>query len=215
MFTSWCRFSRYILLAASTVLAGCIDTENNFGKVWSGAGPQAAANVILPANAPSFSNTYYETPASNGGFRSGEEHLGIDIIAALGTPVIAPANGFVIKAFFDPFYGNNIVIDHGDNEDGIRIHTQYKHLQKQLISVGDTVIRGQQIGTLGRTGVLSGGLLHLHFEVQLEGRLRRMEPVNPNAFWVNGIGMVTCFDEKTVWPDVPFQTTYPVPCVGN
>ena len=99
--------------------------------------------------------------------------------------------------------------------DCIVIHTQYKHLQSQLVSVEDTVVRGQQIGTLGRTGVLSGGLLHLHFEVQLEGRFRRMEPVNPNVYWVNGFGAVTCFDETTDWPDTPFQITYPVRCDGT
>ena len=214
MFSSWRRYFKYLPLATFSLLAGCIETEGNFGKVWSGAGHQAALTVSLPTNAPSLSNIYYVAPASNGGFKSGEEHLGIDIVAALGTPVISPANGLVIKTFSDPFYGNNIVIDHGDNEDGIRIHTQYKHLQTQLVSIGDTVVRGQQIGTLGRTGVLSGGLLHLHFEVQLEGRFHRMEPVDPNAYWVNGIGAVTCFDETTNWPDTPFQITYPVACGG-
>jgi len=63
--------------------------------------------------------------ASNGESRTGKEHLGIEF-----------------------------VIDHGDNKDGLRINTQYKHLQTQLVRVGDTVMRGQQIGTLGRTGVL-------------------------------------------------------------
>ncbi len=212
MFAFWRRHSRYLLLATPPLLAGCIETDNNFGKVWSGAGQQAALAVSLPANAPSLTNIYYEAPASSGGSKTGEEHLGIDIIAALGTPVIAPASGRVIKTFTEPFYGNNIVIDHGDNEDGVRIHTQYKHLQTQLVSVGDTVVRGQQIGTLGRTGVLSGGLPHLHFEVQLKGRFQRMEPVDPNVYWVNGVGAVTCFDEATDWPDTPFQTTYPVPC---
>jgi len=199
-------YSRFLFLGTFTLLAGCIGAENMYGKVWSGAGPKAAATVTLPPNAPSLSNIYYATPAS------GEEHLGIDIIAELGTPVIAPASGRVIKVYTDPFYGNNIVIDHGVNADGVRINTQYKHLQKQLVSVGDSVTRGQQIGAMGRTGVLSGGLVHLHFEVQLEGRFRRMEPVDPNAYWVNGSGAVTCFDESIDWPETPFLTTYPVPC---
>ena len=208
------RFIGGRFIALSILLAGCIETGNNYGEVWSGAGQQATSAISLPANAPSLSNIYYVAPASNRGFESGEEHLGIDVIAALGTPVIAPADGRVIKTFADPFYGNNIVLDHGDNANGVRVHTQYKHLQKQLVSIGDTVMRGQQIGTLGRTGVLSGGLLHLHFEVQLEGRFRRMEPVDPNTYWVNGEGAVTCFDSTIDWPETGFQITYPVPCNG-
>lgn len=210
MAISWHRYSRIVLLGISSLLAGCFSTDSRHGKVWSGA--QTAANVTLPATAPSLSNIYYQAPASNGGSKSDKEHLGIDIIAALGTPVIAPAGGRVVKFFYEPFYGNNIVIDHGVNEGGIRIHTQYKHLQKNLVNIGDVVVRGQQIGTLGRTGVLSGGLLHLHFEVQLEGSFRRMEPVDPNTFWVNGIGVVTCFDPKREYPEQPFRITYPVGC---
>lgn len=208
------RYINSAFLIAATLLAGCIDTENNYGQIWSGKGQQATTAITLPAHAPSLSNIYYEAPASNANFKSGEEHLGIDVIAALGTQVIAPASGRVIKVFSDPFYGNNIVLDHGDNEKGQRINTQYKHLQQQIVQVGDTVVRGQQIGTLGRTGVLSGGIPHLHFEVQLEGRFGRIEPVNPNAYWVNGEGMVTCFDASTDWPDTPFQITYPVPCAN-
>ncbi len=76
----------------------------------------------------------------------------------------------------------------------MKIRTQYKHLTSQIVNVGDTIARGQKIGTLGRTEILSGGLLHLHFEVQIEGRLGIVTPVNPNAYWANGLNNITCFD---------------------
>jgi murein DD-endopeptidase MepM/ murein hydrolase activator NlpD len=118
----------------------------------------------------------------------------------------------VTHVFTDPFYGNNIIISHGINADSVKTRTQYKHLTTQIVEVGDTVARGQKIGTLGRTGILAGGLLHLHFEVQIEGRLGIMTPVNPNAYWVNGLNNITCFDPLADWPDEPFRITYPVGC---
>lgn len=215
MFTSWMPSYKITLLLGCLTLAGCIGANNQYGKTWSGAQIQrAGGDISLPPNAPSMSNMYYEA-SSDSANSTGDEHLGLDIIAALGAPVIAPAPGHVVKVFTEPFYGNNIVIDHGLDEAGRPVHTQYKHLQSQLVSIGDKVQRGQQIGTLGRTGVLSGGLLHLHFEVQLEGRFGRMEPVNPHKYWINGFGAVTCFDPSAAYSDSPFRITYPVECRGN
>lgn len=164
----------------------------------------------MPANAPSIMNLYFELPTIGAEQKQG--HLAIDIIAALGTPVIAPADGRVIRVFTEPMYGNNIVIDHGVNTAGQRVHTSYMHLQTQGVAVGETVQRGQQIGTLGRSGVLSGGVLHLHFSVLVENRRGRMDPADPNRFWVDGSGIVTCFDWAKEWPDTEFLTTYPVVC---
>jgi hypothetical protein len=38
--------------------------------------------------------------------------------------------------------------------------------------------------------------------------------MNPHRFWADGIGVVTCFDENKKWYDLPFNTSYPVPCNG-
>lgn len=198
-------------LAALLVLSACVSLEDSYGRVWSGAETGLREQQIqLPPNAPSLSNVFYESAYDT--FRSGEDHLGIDIIAAKGTPIIAPAAGRVTNVFSDPFYGNNIIISHGTNADGAKVRTQYKHLTTQIVNVGDTVIRGQQIGTLGRTGLLAGGILHLHFEVQIEGRLRIMTPVDPNSYWMNGPNNITCFDPSADWPDQPFRIIYPVGC---
>lgn len=206
---------KFALIIVYLSLAGCIGADDKFGKTWIGAGAiNAGGTISLPPNAPSMSNMYYEA-SDQYASTTGEEHLGIDIIATLGTPVIAPANGRIVKVFTEPFYGNNIIIDHGFDATGRPVHTQYKHLQSQMVRVGDVVARGQQIGTLGRTGLLSGGLLHLHFEVQLEGRFARMEPVNPHSYWIDGIGMVTCYESSATYADSPFKITYPVVCLDN
>jgi len=91
---------------------------------------------------------------------------------------------------------------------------RFPHLKKRLVQEGETVIRGQQIGTLGATGVLAGGLLHLHYEIQVGAQQDALEPINPHWLWTDGVGMVTCFDSSTTWPDTPLTTTYPVPCRG-
>jgi murein DD-endopeptidase MepM/ murein hydrolase activator NlpD len=92
--------------------------------------------------------------------------------------------------------------------------SRYVHLDKRLVKKGDTVIRGQQIGTLGSTGLLAGGFPHLHFEIRsgLIPEISKSEPHNPHRFWSDGIGIVTCFDAMKPLSDRPFRTTYPVPC---
>ena len=142
-------------------------------------------------------------------------HHGIDILGKTGTPVIASATGIVTGSFFDIFYGHRVVIDHGEDENGLRIQSKYFHLQKRLVNKGGKINRGQQIGTLGRTGLLAG-FPHLHYEIRIGDPLKPffLESMNPHRFWVDGVGVITCYDSTRQWPDAPFQTTYPVPCLG-
>jgi murein DD-endopeptidase MepM/ murein hydrolase activator NlpD len=61
------------------------------------------------------------------------------------------------------------------------------------VSKGDVVARGQKIGTLGTTGMLAGGIPHLHFELYRQAG-RGSVTARPARFWVDGVGRVTCFD---------------------
>ncbi len=160
--------------------------------------------AYIPGNAPSVSQ----------GFKPQKGHEGIDIISRKGTPVMAAASGVVIRSLYRPLLGNRIVIDHGKDENGLYILSRYAHLDKRIVEEGDKVIGGQQIGTLGSTGLLAGGFPHLHFELRRGSRpdLSSSNPINPHLFWVNGVGIVTCFDANKKWPAKPFGTTYPVPC---
>ena len=89
-------------------------------------------------------------------------HKGLDIAASSGNPVIAAASGTVVKSYFSSSYGNYVVISHGGG-----LMTAYAHMTRRLVSAGQTVAAGQQVGTVGSTGNSTGP--HLHFEVYVGG----------------------------------------------
>lgn len=90
-------------------------------------------------------------------------HNGIDIATSWFTampPIYACAGGRVVRAGWDPTgYGIMVLIDHGNG-----YSTLYGHLSKLLVSYGQYVGQGQQVGVMGSTGRSSGP--HLHFEVR-------------------------------------------------
>ncbi|GBD31176.1 Murein DD-endopeptidase MepM [bacterium HR33] len=90
-------------------------------------------------------------------------HLGLDLGAPEGTPVLAPARG-VVSLVGDFFYqGKLVYLDHGSG-----LSTGYFHLSEVLVNRGDTVEAGQAIGLVGATGRVTGP--HLHW-VARYGRL--------------------------------------------
>ena len=105
-------------------------------------------------------------------FRSGAAmHPGIDLAGAYGSPIYATADGTVLRAGWNSGgYGNLVEIDHGRG-----ITTRYGHMSAILVSAGQHVTRGQQIGRMGSTGRSTGN--HLHYEVRIDGRA-----VNPIPF---------------------------------
>jgi murein DD-endopeptidase MepM/ murein hydrolase activator NlpD len=102
-----------------------------------------------------------------------EFHKGLDISGKKGTPIIAPADGQVIKTGRNRFIGNYIRIKHDD-----RFTTTYGHLLKQLVKKREKVKRGQVIGHMGNTGMSTG--YHLHYEV-----IDNERKVNPYNFILN------------------------------
>jgi murein DD-endopeptidase MepM/ murein hydrolase activator NlpD len=86
-------------------------------------------------------------------------HTGVDFLVNSGTPVHAVAAGTVVSAGWDGAYGNDVIIKHADGR-----YTLYGHLTKPLVSAGQTVTEGQEIGISGATGNVTGP--HLHFEVR-------------------------------------------------
>lgn len=98
-------------------------------------------------------------------------HKGLDISASSGNPVIAAASGTVVKSYFSSSYGNYVVISHGGG-----VMTAYAHMTRRLVSTGQRVAAGQQVGTVGSTGNSTGP--HLHFEVYVGG-----STVNPMNYF--------------------------------
>ncbi|MEC7760713.1 MAG: M23 family metallopeptidase [Pseudomonadota bacterium] len=148
-------------------------------------------------------------------------HPGIDIADTTGTPVIAAAQGRVTISEYEPIYGNRVVIEHGKDRSGRRVQTLYYHLDARIVAAGQTVRRGQQIGTLGETGLLSS-YPHLHFEYHRETApgartqggsnwWQGMTQEDPNLNWADGTGRITCYRGQNAPGD---RITYPLACGG-
>ncbi|MFD7631595.1 M23 family metallopeptidase [Streptomyces sp. NPDC059851] len=106
------------------------------------------------------------------------KHSGQDFAVPVGTPVKAVSAGTVVKAGPNgggdgPAYGNAIVIKHGNST-----YSQYAHLSKLQVKIGQKVAKGSQIGLSGNTGNSTGP--HLHFEIRTTPNYG--SSVNPVAF---------------------------------
>ena len=102
--------------------------------------------------------------------KPGSPHSGMDIAAAAGTPVKAPAAGIV--TFADPdlyLTGGTLVIDHGHG-----ISSNFLHLSRIDVKVGDRVEQGQAVAAVGSTGRSTGPHLHWGmnwFDVRIDPQL--------------------------------------------
>jgi murein DD-endopeptidase MepM/ murein hydrolase activator NlpD len=94
-------------------------------------------------------------------------HKGVDLPAAIGTPVHATADGLVSRADWFSSYGLYVSIEHGGN-----IETRYGHMSRLNVAAGQRVHKGDIIGYVGTTGRSTGP--HLHYEVRIAG-----QAVNP------------------------------------
>lgn len=91
-------------------------------------------------------------------------HRGIDIAAPRGTHIYAPLDGTVtfVKGA-NGGAGNMIRIKHADG-----IETTYMHMSKRSVRQGETIKKGDVVGTVGTTGNSTGN--HLHFETKINGK---------------------------------------------
>lgn len=94
-------------------------------------------------------------------------HTGIDIPAPIGTNFLAANEGIVVKASYNYAYGNMVMVDHGGG-----VSTLYAHGDEIMVTLGQTVKKGDVVLKTGNTGNSTGP--HAHFEVRINGT-----PVDP------------------------------------
>jgi murein DD-endopeptidase MepM/ murein hydrolase activator NlpD len=93
-------------------------------------------------------------------------HSGVDLLAPVGTNVLAIAPGTVVFANNQGSYGNLVIINHNGG-----LQTRYAQLDTIKVSVGQQIKKGDLLGTLGTTGQPSSSQAHLHFEVRSSSSL--------------------------------------------
>ncbi len=146
---------------------------------------QATASLMIPVagiKREQLQDTFMDSRSQ------GRVHNAIDIIAPLGTPVLAAADGEIAK-FFDSQHGGITIYQR--SADGHFIY-YYAHLQKRAdnLSEGDFVKQGTIIGYVGDTGNSGAGNYHLHFSISIPTDPKRIfdaEEINPYPLLKNAI----------------------------
>ena len=177
------------------------------------------ARVRMPADAPSILSDYHATRGITGELRAavnlgnavirGAEsiHLGIDIEAPRGYPVIAAADGLA-DIHERRIGGNIVVLVHG--EGSLTYSSLYAHLDAIYVQGGQSVVRGELIGAVGNSGAGGTEITHLHFETSNCCAL-----VNPHVRWYGGPGKVTLFSPDRNFTGKPLKLTYPLPGLND
>ncbi|MFJ9888323.1 M23 family metallopeptidase [Streptomyces sp. NPDC091287] len=137
------------------------------------AAKKNAASWKTPVKKYTLSASY-----GTGGARWAAKHSGQDFAVPIGTTVTAVHKGTVVKAGPNgagdgPAYGNAVVIKHSNGK-----YSQYAHLSKVNVKVGEQVKTGEKIALSGNTGNSSGP--HLHFEIRTSPNYG--SALNPAAF---------------------------------
>jgi murein DD-endopeptidase MepM/ murein hydrolase activator NlpD len=162
---------------------------------------RARPALFLP---PPVISAYGDWIGGTGGFRAWQ-HYGIDIRVPAGTPVLAAADGAVLRVAEGPISGKMIILSHADD-----LATSYYHLSFVGVAEGQRVQRGETIGQSGRSG--NASTPHLHFGVcrarggRCGNRIQHGWD-DPTRHWVDGN---PCFQNGELFR--PDRLTYPVPC---
>ncbi|MEU9381771.1 M23 family metallopeptidase [Streptomyces sp. NPDC048279] len=143
----------------AAVLAAGLGVTAVVGSGVASAATSSAAAWIDPVQKYTLSASFDQA----GGMWAAK-HSGQDFAVPIGTQVVAAHGGTVVKAGGNgagdgPAYGNAVVIRHGNGQ-----YSQYAHLSRVDVRVGQVVRTGQHIALSGNTGNSTGP--HLHFEIR-------------------------------------------------
>lgn len=95
-------------------------------------------------------------------------HQGVDFLAPIGTPVVATADGVIVKAGHTDGYGLMLEIQHANG-----FKSKYAHTSLIQVKLGDQVKQGQLIAYVGNSGRSTGA--HLHYEVLISNK--QIDPI--------------------------------------
>ena len=149
-----------VVIVSSEVITPSVDKVVRVGtKTYSGGGtaPIMSGSWAWPTISQYYISSYF-------GYRWGKVHEAIDIAGSgEGSPIYAAGAGTVVTARTNSgSLGTYVTIQHANG-----YYTIYAHMSSRLVSEGQTVQKGQQIGTMGHTGFATG--THLHFGLYYGG----------------------------------------------
>lgn len=148
-----------VVIVSSETLTPSVDKVVKVGtKSYAGGGtaPIMSGSWAWPTISQYYISSYF-------GYRWGKVHEAIDIAGSgEGSPIYAAGSGTVVTSQNKGSLGNHVTINHGNG-----YYTLYAHLHSRNVEVGQTVQKGQQIGTMGHTGFATG--THLHFGLYRNG----------------------------------------------
>ena len=188
-----------------------------YAVVLLGCAPDGTTRILSYHGLPAGGGNGY---GAGGGGGSSVRHPGVDFAAFVGDPVIAAADGVVVQAGFGWGCGKGVSIEHKTQEAPLG-WTLYCHFTEINVREGQTVKRGDVLGTAGTSGN-TGGVPHVHFGLcpskpcPWYGGFA--DNVDPLAF------IVGCFNPARPLGYPAFETsergsrlvlTYPVRCTGR
>lgn len=162
--------------------------------------------VAAACSGPIILSTYGSMMGANGRLRQAP-HTGIDFGEMHGAPVLAAADGEVVRVSDRPTgCGRGVLIAHRK----FQRYTVYCHLEKALVRPGQKITRGEIIGLIGTTGN-AVGVSHVHFEVLTASRMGSADGNFSQTEDPMRIS-VGCFDKRKDYPTDQFIITWPVRC---
>lgn len=212
-----------LLSVLMLVLAGCQGAPQTWENFPILVGVSTSGSERLPCNDYASHTSYtghpyfIVIPENN---RIIRRHTGMDFCATEGTPVLAGTNGTIGQIVPDnPHRGGSVILRTGfrataqpDPAGGTYIvHLGYVHIVPDPdLRVGQRVQAGDVIGTVQRAGLKEiGPRAHVHFMAATCSIISTCH-TDPNRFWQNGPGNVTCFDPENRPPGN--KIIAPIPC---
>lgn len=156
-----------VTLASTGERDESVSVDYTYTDVYSNS--DAVLNMTYPAPG------HYTVSCSFGRYSNGGSHTGTDFPCAKGSKIVAAQSGQVIKVKrLNYSYGYYVMIYHGTDSRGRSVVTLYAHNSSILVTVGQTVSKGETIALSGSTGNSTGP--HCHFEIRLGGTA--VNPIN-------------------------------------